>query len=277
MTLREFIKKYINIINKKGIENPLYFVAKLISEIENVNLSNILIEKDFIISEDILNKLKKIILDDYPLEYITNNVVFYNYEFYVDNNVLIPRIETEDLINIAKEIIIKNNYKYIMDIGTGSGVIAIILKKLFPDCTIYGVDISKNALKVAEKNAKIHNVNIKFIQSDIFENVPTNILNNIEFIVSNPPYVEKDFFDKSSALKYEPKIALEAGKDGQDFFYKLSNNYPEFLKTKHFLFETTEFNINKTVEILSEYGVVKVYKDSFGVRRFVEKERENEN
>ncbi|WGS64447.1 N5-glutamine methyltransferase family protein [Marinitoga aeolica] len=271
MTLKEIIKEYKNIFIKKGINNPLYFVAKVISEIENINLSNILIEKDFIISENTLNKLKKIILDDYPLEYITNKVIFYNYGFYVDNNVLIPRIETEDLINIAKDIIIKNNYKYIMDIGTGSGVIAIILKKIFSDSTIYGVDISKEALEVAEKNAKNHNVNIKFIQSDIFENVPNNILNNIEFIVSNPPYVEKDFFDKNSALKYEPKIALEAGEDGQDFFYKLSNNYPEILKSKHFLFETTEFNIDKTVKILSKFGIIKVYKDSFGVKRFVEK------
>lgn len=276
MTLKEIIKKYKNILIKKGINNPLYFVAKLISEIENINLSNILIENNFVISEDTLTKLKKIILYDYPPEYITNKVIFYGYEFYVNNNTLIPRIETEDLINIAKEIIIKNNYKYIMDIGTGSGVIAIILKKLFPDATIYAVDISKDALEVAEKNAKNYDVNIKFIQSDIFENIPNNILDNIEFIVSNPPYVESEFYINSSSLKYEPKIALEAGGDGQEFFRNLLK-YKDTLLKKHMIFETTEFNIDKTVEILSNLGKTKIYNDSFGVRRFVEKIVRNKN
>ncbi|KAF2955098.1 HemK/PrmC family methyltransferase [Marinitoga sp. 38H-ov] len=272
MTLKEFIKKYINILNKKGIGNPLYFVAKLISEITAIPISKILIDDNFIIDNKLDKKLRKIIIDDYPLEYITNKVTFYDYEFYVDNNVLIPRVETEDLINIAKEIIQKYNYKYIMDIGTGSGVIAIILKKIFPNIIVYSTDISKDALKVAVKNAKIHNVEINFIHSNIFENVPENIIEKIQFIVSNPPYVESEYYYNNPSLKHEPKIALEAGSDGQDFFRELVK-YKKILK-KHMLFETTEFNIDKTAKILSEYGKIKIYNDSFGVKRFVEKEGE---
>jgi release factor glutamine methyltransferase len=271
MTLKEFIKNHIDIINKKGIKNPLYFLAKIISEINNIPISKIIIDDNYELDHSTLDKLKKIILEDYPLEYITNKVIFYGYEFYVDNNVLIPRIETEDLINIAKDIIIKNNYKYIIDIGTGSGVISIVLKKLFPDAVIYSIDISKEALKVAEKNAKKHNVDIIFIHSNIFENVPKDVIDKVEFIVSNPPYVESDFYINSTSLKYEPKIALEAGIDGQNFFRDLMK-YKNILLKKHMLFETTEFNIDKTVEILSNFGKTIIHNDSFGVRRFVEKE-----
>ncbi|WP_129409599.1 N5-glutamine methyltransferase family protein [Marinitoga lauensis] len=271
MTLKEYLKKYKNIITKKGIKNPLYFVAKIISEITNTNITKILIEKEYILPENLLHKLNKIIIEDYPLEYITHKVIFYGYEFYVDERVLIPRIETEDLIKIAINIIKDKHYKYIMDIGTGSGIIPIILKKELPYLNIYGVDISKDALEVSKINAKKHNVSINFIQSDIFNNISENIINRLDFIISNPPYVETSFFENSSSLKYEPKIALEAGNDGQDFFRNIANNYPEILKAKHFLFETTEFNIEKTVEILSKFGKCNIYKDSFNFRRFVEK------
>jgi len=271
MKLEEFVKQYEHILDSKGIINPLYFVAKLISEIEAINLSNILMEKNFNISENTLNKLKKIVLDDYPLEYITNRVEFYGYDFYVDERVLIPRVETEDLIKIAIDIINEKKYKYIMDIGTGSGVIPIVLKKEFPYLKVFGIDISKDALEVAKLNAKKHGVNIEFINSDIFENVPKNILDKIEFIISNPPYVETAFFESSTSLKYEPKIALEAGTDGQDFFYNLSVKFAEILQSRHFLFETTEFNIDKTISILSKFGKCKIYKDAYNVNRFIEK------
>ncbi|GAB6189547.1 peptide chain release factor N(5)-glutamine methyltransferase [Marinitoga arctica] len=271
MILKDFIKEYRNTINKKGINSPFYFVAKIISEIENISISDILIKKDYIISENTLIKLKKIIINDYPLEYITNKVKFYGHDFYVDERVLIPRVETEDLIKIAIDIIKEKKYKNIMDIGTGSGVIPIILKKEIPDINIYGIDISEDALEVAKINANKHNININFFKSDIFDNIPNNILEKVEFIVSNPPYVETHFFEKNPSLKYEPKIALDAGNDGQNFFYNLSTKYPKILKSKHFLFETTEFNINKTIFILSKFGKCKVYKDSYEIERFVEK------
>ncbi|WP_052913509.1 N5-glutamine methyltransferase family protein [Marinitoga sp. 1197] len=270
MTLREFIKKYKNIFIEKGINNPLFFVAKIISKIENINISSILIEKDFVISRELLEKISKIIFEDYPIEYITNNVIFYGYDFYVDERVLIPRIETEDLVKIAINIIKKNNYKYILDIGTGSGIIPIVLKKELPHIEIYACDISEDALNVAKINAKKHNTNIIFIKSNIFESVEYDIINKVDFIISNPPYVESEFYYQNKALHFEPKIALEAGNDGQDFFYKLLI-YPNILKSKHFLFETTEFNIDKTKLLLSKFGKVKVYTDSFEINRFIEK------
>ncbi|SHE81540.1 release factor glutamine methyltransferase [Marinitoga hydrogenitolerans DSM 16785] len=271
MTLNEFIKEFQNILVKKGIKNPLYFVGNIISKIDNIPLSKILIEKDFEIKEELLNKLKKIIIEEYPVEYITKKVVFFNGEFYVDEHVLIPRIETEDLIKIAIDIIKENNYKTIIDIGTGSGVIAIILKKYFPNLIVYGIDISEDALKIANYNAKLHNVSIQFIKSDILKDITYDIIKDADFIISNPPYVETDFYFQNKALHFEPKIALEAGKDGQSFFLNLSYNYPDILKSKHFIFETTEFNIDKTKLLLSKFGKVKIYKDSFGINRFIEK------
>ncbi|NUU96628.1 hypothetical protein XO10_09560 [Marinitoga sp. 1135] len=256
---------------KKGIFNPLSFVAKLISKIKKIEFSKIILDRDFEIDDKLLLLLNKIIIEDYPVEYITKSAEFMDFELYVDENVLIPRIETEDLVKIAMKIIEKNKYKNILDLGTGSGAIAIALKKSFPEINIYASDISEKALKVAKKNADKINVKIEFFESDIFYNIPEEVLKKVDFIVSNPPYVEEKFYINSNSLKYEPENALVAGKDGQDFFLRLSNEFPDLLFEKHYLFETTEFNIEKTKEILSEFGIIKIYRDSFEINRFVEK------
>lgn len=271
MKLNEYIKNNREILLKKGISNPLSFVAKSISKIKKIEFSKIILDRNFEIDDKLLLLLNKIIIEDYPVEYITNSAEFMGFELYVDENVLIPRIETEDLVRIAMKIIEKNKYKNILDLGTGSGAIAIAIKDQLPEINMYASDISEKALKIAKKNADKINVKIEFFKSDIFYNIPEEILKKIDFIVSNPPYVEENFYINSNSLKYEPKNALVAGKDGQDFFLRLSNEFPDLLFEKHYLFETTEFNIEKTKNILSKFGIIKIYRDSFEINRFVEK------
>jgi release factor glutamine methyltransferase len=180
---------------------------------------------------------------------------------------LIPRVETEDLVILAEKIINENNFGTLLDLATGSGVIAISLKIKNPNLIVYASDISEKALGVAQKNALKHNVEIDFLKSDIFEDMQDK-MEIFDFIVSNPPYVEEMSPYINSSIKHEPKKALFSGKDGQDFFRKLIQ-YRSILKNKTLLFETTEFNYRKTKNILSNLGKTEIFKDSFGKYRFI--------
>lgn len=173
--------------------------------------------------EDGLKKLEKGI----PVQYIVGNVNFYGYEFLVNENVLIPRFETELLVDKTIKKIKEKNFSNlkILDIGTGSGVIAITLKKKFPEASVTAIDISKQALDVAKKNAKVNNVNINFILSDLFENVNEKF----DVIISNPPYIAYDEVIDKKVLDFEPHLALFAENNGLYFYDKILTNAKHFL------------------------------------------------
>jgi release factor glutamine methyltransferase len=242
------------------------FILKIISNYFQKDPIDIKIN-NFDITQKDIKILNKVFYEDFPIEYVVNRVEFLGKEFYVDENVLIPRPETEDLVLLAEKIIKENNYKRILDLATGSGVIAISLELRNPDLIIYASDISEKALKIAKKNSEKHDVKIHFSKSDIFNNLE-NMVRDLDFIVSNPPYVEEEKRYLDSTIKYEPKEALFAGKDGQNFFRKLVKN-EKIIKNKTLLFETTEFNYIKTVNILSGIGKTEIIEDSFGIKRFV--------
>lgn len=153
-----------------------------------------------------------------PLAYITNEVEFFGEIFFVDESVLIPRFETEILVNKSLEILKNFKAPKILEIGTGSGIISIMLKKNIKDAEILAVDISKKALKTAIKNAKFHGVEIDFKISDLFENVE----GNFDLVVSNPPYIAQDYPLDDYVLK-EPETALIGGKNGSEILINLIN------------------------------------------------------
>lgn len=246
-----------------------------VSRFDIIKKLSILLEKDisFIISnkieiEDIkIDKLYKHYNYNYPIEYLSNYVHFLGRKFYINNNVLIPRNETEDLVLHAIDIIKKNRIVNVVDIGTGSGIIAISLKKECPFINVYATDICKNALNVAEKNADTHNTDIKFFIGDNLNPV-LGFINKIDLIISNPPYVEDSYIVKNNSLKYEPQIAVFSGKDGMDFF----NNfvlYKKYLNNKHILFESSEFSVDKTADLLEEIGKIEILKDLENKNRFI--------
>lgn len=162
-----------------------------------------------------------------PLEYITNQAEFFDLKFYVDENVLIPRFETEILVSKTLEIARNFTAPKILEIGVGSGIISICLKKNLKNAKILAVDISENALKIAAKNAKTHNVEIEFKISNLLENVSENF----DIIVSNPPYIAKNYPLDKFVLN-EPKIALFGGDKGSEILENLifqSQNRCKFL------------------------------------------------
>ncbi len=189
-------------LNMKDKIIKLGFSSREVDELLKVSKN---IEKDYL-------KLKQ----NYPIQYLIGYVDFYGYKIDVNEDVLIPRYETELLVEKTIKYIKKifNNNVNILDIGTGSGAIAIALKKNI-DSNITGVDISDKALLMANKNAINNNIDINFIKSNIF----SNINDKYDVIISNPPYISIDEEVMDSVKKYEPHLALYADDNGL-YFYK---------------------------------------------------------
>ncbi len=170
--------------------------------------------------DEILKKLEKIVekrvQTGLPFQYITGHALFMDEIFMVDRNVLIPRAETELLVETASDLIKKHGLRSIVDVGTGSGIIAITLKKRHPDVRIIATDISFDALKVARKNAVLHGVKIDFVQCDLL----SCLKGPFDLIVSNPPYVGIN--DPYAEFRVnEPESALIGGKKGYELSLKL--------------------------------------------------------
>ena len=169
------------------------------------NISNLdwnLLSQKYDNLEEVIAKID----EGYPIAYLIGDVSFYGYPFKVNENVLIPRFETETLIEKTIKLIKSLNLENsnLIDLGTGSGVIAITLKKEIPSLNITAIDKSKEALKVAIENSKLNNVNVDFQNQDIFN---YELPENISIVISNPPYIEEDSNYNQNVL-YEPKEAI---------------------------------------------------------------------
>jgi len=164
--------------------------------------------------EDSLKKLVMKRATDYPLEYITKKVSFYGELFNIEDGVLIPRPQTEILVEKAYEILKDIKNPKLIEIGTGSGVISVMLAKLIPNIEIVAVDINPKALELAKTNAIIHNQSnkITFIKSDLFTNVPEQ---NYDMVISNPPYIANNY-KLPKNVTYEPSNALFGGDRGSE-------------------------------------------------------------
>ncbi len=233
------------------------------------------LKKDYRLSESEILKLHfavKRLKKFEPLEYITNECEFHDLTLTVTKDVLIPRPETEELVNIiAKEMGVN---EAILDIGTGSGAIALALKNKFPLSSVTAVDISDSAIQIAKKNAKKYNLNIDFICEDILAS--RTILENKKFdkIISNPPYVtisEKEQM-KPNVLDWEPEKALFVPDNNPLIFYQHILDFAEIHLSKNgkVYFEINENMGNQIHELMHCYGYHKttILKDFRGKYRF---------
>jgi len=184
-----------------------------------------------------------------PLQHITHTQEFMKMDFYVDENVLIPRPDTEILVEETIKIAQTMESPKILDLCTGSGAIAISLKKYIPSAQVYAVDISKKALEIAKKNAHRLEAEVKFIESNLFEKIKNE---KFDIIVSNPPYIKKsDINYLSQEVQKEPQIALDGGYDGLDFYRKISYQAIDYLKFGSYLcFEIGYDQKEEVLEIL---------------------------
>ena len=206
-----------------------------------------------------------------PLQHITHRQEFMKMDFFVDENVLIPRSDTEILVEEVIKITQKYNSPRILDLCTGSGAIAISLKKFVPNADITAVDISEKALEIAQKNAEKLEAKINFVKSDLFDKLDNK---KFDIIVSNPPYIRKDEIKKlSEEVQKEPKIALDGGEDGLDFYRIIAEQAINYLKTGSFLcFEIGYNQKNDVIKIIEDeqnYKNTYCKKDLYGNDRII--------
>ena len=281
------INQALNYYSKKLIEiTKDYKIAYIETQIlisHSLNLSktklisNALIE----LNENEINKIETLInrrLNFEPIAYITNKKEFYGVDFYVNNSVLIPRVETEEIIDLIKEYINKKidkkNKKFsICDIGAGCGNISITLKKLFENADITAIEISEKAIQVIKKNCEniLQNKNsINIINADALSFTPKN---KFDIIVSNPPYVAlKDKDNLQRDLYFEPENALYSGYDGMDFYRNFFNIIDRYLKYSGAFFFEIGFNQGKElINICESFNIknAEIKKDLSGKDRFL--------
>ena len=250
------LKKAYNFLESFRVKNPILDSELLLSKILNVPRENLLINFKKKINDKEYRKFNNLLkkrASKMPVAYILGYKYFWKSKFLTNNSVLIPRPETELIIEEALKLLQGNSSKKIIDIGTGSGCIIISILKERPKCKGVAIDISKNAIKVAKINAKLQQVDnrIKFINSD----VDKYSSDKYDLIVSNPPYIKKIKISRleEDVRNFEPLIALDGGYNGRSKLEKVIKKSSYLLKRNgKLILEISSDQVNFMINILKE-------------------------
>ena len=237
----------------------------LLASLLNVNSLELLLMLEKTVNDNICNDFKEKVLmikENIPIQYVIGNVNFYGNIFKVNKSVLIPRFETEELVENTISLI-KEYFNYpisIIDLGCGSGCIGITLKKKLSNVNVTLLDISTDALIVAKENAKSLNADVSFIQSDMWDNV----IDKYDVVISNPPYIRNDEKIEDIVLNNEPKLALFGGLDGLELYRKIRKNLLNHVNNR--------FLVAFEIGDLQKEDVVKLYSDIPNIRIITKKD-----
>lgn len=277
ITVLESINRSSDFLKNKGIESPRINAELLLAHILNCKRLNLYLEFDRPLTEEELEKYRSLLkrrITFEPLQYIIGKVEFYGIDFIVNSSVLIPRQETEILVETIIEQYKSNDSLKILDIGTGSGNIAVSLAKNLDKSFVMALDVSEEALKTAKENALLNSVSdkIDFIKNDFL----SGEFNNCDFdiVVSNPPYVSINEFEtlRPELKTYEPKIALTDNNSGLSFYKLISERSVYLLKQGgNLFFEVGIGQYSKVSEIMSHNGFqdIRVMKDYQNIERVI--------
>ncbi|MFH6999994.1 peptide chain release factor N(5)-glutamine methyltransferase [Flavobacterium sp. FlaQc-57] len=259
----EFIKELSPFYDAYEAESFFYLILEDKHKLRQIDLALnhelSFAETDFVVWDSLLNQLKK----EIPIQYLLGKTHFYGLEFEVNENVLIPRPETEELV----EWIVNENAKTqkpkkikILDIGTGSGCIAISLAKNIPNAEVYGIDVSKKAIETAKRNAIRNKVDVTFMLQDILNTEELKC--NFDIIVSNPPYVrnlEKEEI-KKNVLDYEPHLALFVEDNDALIFYRKIAELAKknLLENGQLYFEINQYLGKEMIDLLEQLNFKKI-------------------
>ena len=237
---KEKIWRLIDILNwgekyfkEKYFDNPRIEIEVLLQHIIGCKKIDLYLQFENTVTPEnliILRSLIKRRVNREPMQYIIGSSEFYGRKFFVNQDVLIPRPETEKLIDVSIDILSKKENPIILDVGTGSGCIGITIALEIPSSSVIAIDISNSALSTAKKNANIYGLkNMQFINLDIFSQ---DINHTADLLISNPPYISKIEFPglMIDVKDFEPMVALTDNSDGLEFYRKFSNIIPQVVK-----------------------------------------------
>lgn len=253
MRIQEILEIGVNELKKAKIENPISIAKQLMCYVTKKDKIYLITNADTELNnkqEELFISAISKVANNVPLQYITQRQEFMGMDFYVDENVLIPRADTEIVVEEALQIIKSNNFTNVLDMCTGSGAIAISIAKDVPNCNVVAVDISTKALEIAKNNARTNEVNnVTFIQSNMFEKITCKY----DLIISNPPYIRTKVIDSlDENVKKEPMLALDGGADGLDFYRNLEENAYKHLNEGGYLVLEIGFDQKEEVTKLLE-------------------------
>jgi release factor glutamine methyltransferase len=266
MKIKELLKSGCDILKVNNIEDANLKSRLLLAYLLNTNKEYLMIHYEEDVNEKIIQEFKDKIEEiklGKPIQYITHNQDFMGLHFYVDERVLIPQPDTEILVQETIKKIGQEDLKKVLDICTGSGAIAVSIKKICNSAEVIATDISEKALEIAEKNAKLNEVDIKFQKSDMFKNIDEKF----DIIVSNPPYIENEIISTlPKEVQNEPYIALAGGEDGLDFYRIIVQNAKKHLVHNGVVVVEIGYNQKESViKLFEEEGYKEIYsKKDFG-------------
>ena len=276
MTIKELLNQAVIMLKNENIDAPKNKARMLLQATLKKSREYLMIydnkEVENIDRDRYIKNVKRLILGE-PLQYITGIQEFMKLNFLVTKDVLIPRPDTEILVEevIRKAENISN--PVILDLCTGSGAIAVSLAKYIKNVHICAVDISSKALEIAKKNAELNGVknNIKFIESNLFDKIKER---KFDIIVSNPPYIETETIKTlSKDVQSEPKIALDGGKDGLDFYRKIADSGSKYLNRQGYICLEIGYNqkiaVRQILENKKRYVNINCIKDLCGNDRVI--------
>lgn len=273
--LREVYTEGKNRLQKAGVQSYEFDARQLLFFVFSIDANQYLLNQSMPLSEEEEKKVNSYFeaiqkrSEKIPLQYITGEQNFCGLDFYVNENVLIPRLDTEILVEKILEY--EEPGQRVMDMCTGSGCIAITLQKL-GGFQVMAVDISEEALTLARKNAQRNQAQVTFFQSNMFDQLSNT--SKVDVIVSNPPYIESKVVDEldDEVKKYEPRLALDGMEDGLHFYRILAREGKRFLNEGGRLYVEIGFDQAEAVkELFGAQGFldIQVYKDLAGLDRVV--------
>lgn len=274
-TILDLIRWGSEYFNSKQIESPRLNIELMLAHVLKMERVKLYVSFDKPLNNDELTVLKQMVLKrakHEPLQYILGETNFYGATFKTGSGVLIPRPETELIIQHAQDFLrnTSSDSLRILDIGTGSGILAVTLAKLFPEAEIIAIDVSEDALKYARENAELNSVsNVQFYLFDILQKMPKS---KFDLVVSNPPYIsKKDFQELEAEVKdYEPMISLSDGGDGLAFYRRFSEIFCDLLKPGGVFILEFGFGQYESIRtIFDKFYETVIYSDFANIERVV--------
>ena len=275
MLLSELQKKITKILAEGGIETNSLDARIILREIFNFDEKELILNSDLILSESKISKVQKIItrrLNFEPVSKIFGKRDFYNSTFSISDDVLDPRPETENIVEIANNFILEKGYESFIDLGTGAGCIILSILKENKNLTAVGVDISIDAINIAKKNSK--DMNLEKRSSFLVSNWLSSIYNSYDLIISNPPYIPSDeIITLSKTVKnFDPLISLDGGQDGLKCYKEIAEDINRVINNNGRVI--LEIGYNQAHDVIKifeskEFKLLKIYNDINGLNRIL--------